>query len=57
MVFACLTVLISLVLPTNVLPSAIKGIWVFYVIAGVAVLPVLAAAYFAFGFRTDKDSR
>ncbi len=55
--YACLIVLISLLLPTNVLPLAMKGLWVFYVIAGVAILPVLASLYFVIRISINSNSR
>ncbi|MBO6795305.1 MAG: hypothetical protein JJ895_15470 [Balneolaceae bacterium] len=44
-VYSCLAVLISLVLPTNVVPTPMKGLWVFYVITLVAIFPVISAMY------------
>ncbi len=45
MAYSCLVVLTTLVLPTNLFPGVMKGIWIFYVAAIAAFLPVIAAIY------------
>lgn len=45
LVYSCLLVLLSLVLPTGLVPQEVKGAWIFYAMAVAAAFPVLAAIY------------
>lgn len=46
MVISCLVVLVSLILPTNLIPVTMKGIWIFQSMTAVAALPVISAIWY-----------
>jgi hypothetical protein len=46
MVISCLAVLVSLILPTNLIPVTMKGIWIFQTMTAVAALPVISAIWY-----------
>jgi hypothetical protein len=46
MVLSCVILLLSLVLPTGLIPSSVKGAWIFYTMVFAAGLPVIAAIYY-----------
>lgn len=56
-VAAVLVVLLSLILPTQFWPGAWSGVWVFYVLAFAALLPVLAMAIQWWKLETLQNQR
>lgn len=48
MIYSCLFVLVSLMLPTNLIPIGFKGVWIFYTMIIAACLPIISALFFKF---------